>query len=380
MAQFYIVLKNKVMGEKSVNINSWSGISGILGSLGSLFQFLFSRDYRAASNHSELTGAEREANAFTNDQRMKQNAFEQHLVDQAYQRQMDLDNTKYQRAVADAQAAGINPMLIAGAGVSGPAVQSGSAPGAGSSVSPGSAQGLNLGTLMQYSLAKQQMKQDKEIADRTLDIREKEANSNIRNKDANTKGQDLDNAVKEATLQARIDAQNLSNDLSRAQLRQVDALVDKIAAETDESASRRLLNEASAYQIVQLLPYEQALRSAQTEEARQAAGLAAVQRVYQMRLIDSGYIEAQVREANASASVAEVNEATAAIELALRSGNFEGTAIDTGSSLANSVLGGITSFVSNTLALLQPVGSVVGLSFHKPLSGSQPIPTKIGYK
>lgn len=103
--------------------------------LGGLIQSLTNR-----ITASELTGAEREANAFS---------AEQAQIDRAFQERMA--NTQYQRGVADMRAAGVNPALAIGQG--GAAAPSGQAA---SSVNPqGSA--FNLGELFQLMMIKPQM-------------------------------------------------------------------------------------------------------------------------------------------------------------------------------------------------------------------------------
>lgn len=75
-----------------------------------------------------LTGAEREANAFSAEQAQKQMDFQQQMRD-----------TQYQSAVSDMQNAGLNPALMYGSGASGNASPSGSAA---TSVSPTADGGL----------------------------------------------------------------------------------------------------------------------------------------------------------------------------------------------------------------------------------------------
>lgn len=89
------------------------------------------------STGAHLTGAENEANAFT---------AQQAQINRDWQ--VEMDNTKYQRAVADMQAAGVNPALAMSNGV-------GSAPSgnAGASVAPGAG---SLSDLIQLSLLKKQ--------------------------------------------------------------------------------------------------------------------------------------------------------------------------------------------------------------------------------
>lgn len=103
--------------------------------LGGLIQSLTNR-----ITANELTGAEREANAFSAGQAQ---------IDRAFQERMA--NTQYQRGVADMRAAGVNPALVIGQG--GAAAPSGQAA---ASVQP-QGQGLSMSDLMHLMLIKPQM-------------------------------------------------------------------------------------------------------------------------------------------------------------------------------------------------------------------------------
>lgn len=344
-------------------------VANSLQALGNLSRYIFSKDYRKSVDQSGLTTTQKE-----------QNAFEQHLTDQAYERQMDADNTKYQRSVADMQAAGINPMMAVSAGVTGPSVQSGSAGSpVGNSSNPFAA---NLGGLIDVA----RMNQDYKLRSRELDIQEKavEADNVLKQQQAaesagRLHGIELDNAVKSASLDADIEARRLQNALTRGRIREIDAKIEEIKASAQDHLSKSVLNEASVHQIMALLPYQERLMDAQTAEARQSAEYAAMCTLYQQGLIENGYIEALVREQNASATASETNAAVSSIEYALRSGKFSGTGLDTGNETVNKVLGVLAASVGNTLSLLAPVGSVVGLNFHKSIE--TPVPReRIGYR
>ena len=88
---------------------------------------------------TNLTGAEREANAFTAQEAQKQRDYE-----------TEMSNTAYQRQVADMQAAGINPALAMSGSASGASTPSGASA---QSVSPG--QGADImPMLFNYKLGK----------------------------------------------------------------------------------------------------------------------------------------------------------------------------------------------------------------------------------
>lgn len=371
-----------------------SGVSGVLKNIGPAFTGLFNlgryvlnKDYRKSVDQSGLTTTQKEMNQFSDEQREAQNRFEADQVDLAYERQMDADNTKYQRAVADMRAAGINPMMAVSNGVSGPSIQAGSAGAAPSAASGGVAQ--NLSGLMDLVRLQQEYK----LRQRELDLQKEQIDINKSATEVDNalkrqqqeesagrlSGIQLDNAIKAESFDAEIEERRLRPALTRSKIREIDGMTDRLAAETDDAKARAILHNASAYQLLALLPYQQKLMSAQEAESRQAVVYSAVCTAYQQGLIDSGYIESLVREANASASVAEVNQAVQEIEYALRTGKFSGTGIDTGVSWLNSVLGTLSSVTTNVLGVLQPIGSVVGLNFHKPIETSTPR-NPIGFK
>lgn len=133
-----------------------------------------SEDIEKQITKSGLTGAEKEANAFSAQEAQKQRDWEQMMSDTAYQRQ-----------VSDMRAAGVNPALMMNGGSSGASTPSGSAA---TSASPGSA-GVSMSELMQMYL---------------LPLQKRAAEANIANTEAKTERE------KEETKLASAKAENMS--------------------------------------------------------------------------------------------------------------------------------------------------------------------------
>lgn len=299
-------------------------------SIGEFFSGLFSNLWNKFTG-SGLTGAEREANAFTAARE-----------DLAWNRQMEASNTAFQRQVADMQAAGINPMLAA-SGNGGSSVPSAQAQ---ASVTPSD----NVGDLLSLIAALSSQNVQRSLGERDLDIKERVADAEIANKEADTnlksqqeseskereRGARIVNDIKEATKDLEIEAAQLRNNISRAEEKQIYSLVDKCAqdiresiARTDTEETKQMLNKAAArlddmkaYEIIQMLPYAQALAEAQTEEAKATAALASVKAFYEQKLIDGGYIDSLLKTAAADANITMSEEQMRAWDAALKSGDY----------------------------------------------------------
>ena len=269
---------------------------------------------------SRLTDAERQANAFT--------AYREDL---AFQREMAAANTAHQREADDLRAAGINPMMTASGGT-GAIVPSMPVTG---SVSPGSAS-LNLGGLLTgvLDLVLRAKKLPAEVENLESQAEKNRADANKTTTE--TTGVQLDNEFKQRVMDAKVEGQKLANQMTRVQMSDLNSQIDNRAhdsflksrqAATEEERqkyfeSAAILNRANAYKVMVMVPYEQALASAETQAEKATAGLAMVNAAYQQGLIDNGYIDNLCDKVASEAGIAKDTKEIADIKSSLRTGDF----------------------------------------------------------
>lgn len=204
-----------------------------------------------------LTGAEQEANQFT---------AEQAQINRDWQEQMD--NTKYQRTVADMKAAGINPALAMSNGVG--ATPSGSS---GSSVSPGA--GISLSDLLQFALLNPQRELIKAQASQARDLGTaavKNAESNERNATVNERNATVnellarntirlgDNTIKLSEKQMEAISQEILESQSRVSLQECEKACKELGLRFDTEmydTNKAALLQSIAYKAVEMSHLQQ---------------------------------------------------------------------------------------------------------------------------
>lgn len=259
--------------------------------------------------------------------RREQNIFNKYEAQRAREWNQQMDSTKYQRTVADMQAAGVNPALAMQGGVTTQASSNATA----SAANVGPAQ-IDLSQVAQLAMQSQALK-----------IQDKLANAEIRLKNADADLKEKDAKVRDDYNNLMMEGMKISNNLNEVQINQVRANIAKIGEEVEllrkqaaTEEERRLLTAAETSlrkamenktdqeikNMVALLPFQQALMSAQTESAKANAAAQFVHAAYEQGLIDSGYITAMVREQNASADEKEVRKTAEEYEYLIKSGNI----------------------------------------------------------
>lgn len=230
-----------------------------------------------------LTTAEQQANEFSANEAQKARDWEEYM-----------SNTSYQRMVTDMQKAGVNPAMALSSGQIG--TPSSPSP---SSVSP---VGGNMSDLMALFSLPYQIKN---IKAQTENIQ-----ADTQKKSAETTGLNIDNSWKDYLNGLDAESTKARTSLTRSEEKQIyqniDESVARISKMREETKSEkekqllyqseRCLNDAKAWQIKEMVPYDQALSQAKTDAEIASASLAFAQAAYQKGLIDQGYISALVEK------------------------------------------------------------------------------------
>ena len=295
--------------------------------------------------NDHMSGAEREAAAFNAQEAQK-----------ARDWNLQMDNTKYQRQVADMQSAGINPALAMNGGVSTQATSNATA-----SASTQQAPMMSVVDLATTAANLKNLEAQKNLID---------AQARLAN--ANAEGTEIANKYKDRLELAIAVGQENSANLTKTKIDEINqnieeskARITKIIAEakTEEEKqnalrAQALLDKANAEQIEALTPVLVELKKAETDEAKARAAEAFARAAYQQGLIDEGYVKAIARQAGANADEAE------AIALRVSSENAKRGLTDTMSNGESFYTTKFDKFVGTTLyQIADLLGGVIGVSF-----------------
>ena len=331
---------------------------------------------------SELTGAEREANAFSAEQ-----------AELARQHDIYMSMNKYQMETQSMQNAGLNPAMVYGGGNLVPTHANGAAP---SSVSPSNG---DLGSFLMNIL-----RLPAEVANMKAQAHKNEAEAeNLRETTLRTaeetRGQKLSNDWLEQTFEDRKESIKLANDLSRADKARIYALRDQALSEASlnkvkESTeiTQQGLNQATstlrymeAYDIQVMQSYKIALTQAQTSAERAYASLLGFQEAIQRGIYTEDYIEGIHQSLNNSNVSTEAKGKVNKVIAKLRTGEAI-TPLEFGDSdvanffeglvngvVTESINNGVAA-VANLLMVMPDVATTaVGVGLNTPQSN------KIGY-
>ena len=278
--------------------------------------------------------------------RREQNIFNQYEAQRAREWNQQMDSTKYQRTVADMRAAGVNPALAMQGGVTTQASSNATAQAANVP-----APQLDLSQVAQLALQEKQLR-----------IQEKLVDAQARKANAEAGLSEIDQQYRASYNEILQSGMKLSNGLTAQNIEQVRANIGKIdqevellkkQAKTEEekaalTLAQRYVQESlknktdqEIRNMVALLPFQQALMSAQTDAAKASAAASFAEAAYKHGLLDSGYIDGMVRQFNANASAAEQESLAREIENNLKTGNWFRNDTWTGK-LGNTVLQGMT--------------------------------------
>lgn len=238
-----------------------TGVSDFISGRGKRFSELFEIDPSSVmgsaiskTTGAHLTGAEQEANEFTRNERLE-----------AQQWQENMSNTELQRRVADAKAAGINPMMVASGGASTPSSSGGQ------SVSPSS--GIDFSNILSLMMQAKLLPAQEEL---------------IRSQAAAARGRAEESRAKIPFWEAKSDEA-----LNRAKL-----ALKQIETEDKKGEfylARAVLANVNADNIQYLQESVKQLNEAKTQEAQAQAFMSTIHGLYEQKMLDLGYIEELVK-------------------------------------------------------------------------------------
>lgn len=163
--------------------------------------------------------------------RREQNIFNKYEAQRAREWNQQMDSTKYQRTVADMQAAGVNPALAMQGGVTTQASSNATA----SAANVGPAQ-IDLSQVAQLAMQSKQLQIQDKLAD--AEVRLKNADADLKEKDAKVRD-DYNNLMMEGM--------KISNNLNETQISQIRANIGKIGEEVELLKKQAATEEERKY-------------------------------------------------------------------------------------------------------------------------------------
>lgn len=261
-----------IFGNLGSGLNKLVGlVSGFFGNLTRLPDSeLFNQGFSWLNQFTgaNLTGAQQQMNDY--------NA-EQAAIQRGWQERMS--NTSYQRAVADLSNAGLNPAMVMG-GSPGATTPSGSA-------SSGTAVGAHASAILDLIMNKANLSMQDAMSKRQSETAIKTAQIAA---DATVKTARIKEGVDREANQIRLQEldQRIEEARSRTKLEEEQAKTEEQKRKAMEKSM--LLDEANAQRIKELLPYEKALATAQTAEARWHAELDMIEAGLKNSLVSNGLV------------------------------------------------------------------------------------------
>lgn len=194
-------------------------------------------------------------------------------------------------------------------------------------------------------------------------------NKQLDKMDEETNALKLDNEFKDKTMEARTEAEQLKNSLTKEQIGEAKSRIEvneKNAKKLEEEAkteverraaviAQKLLTEANTKEVLEMLPYKKLLAEAQTEAQKANAAAAWAKAAIDKGLLDAGYVDkqidaitAQVEKDNAltlnAKQQAELNE----WKVKIRTGQLHD--IESDDSVIQKILKGTANVVAETFA------------------------------
>lgn len=279
-----------------------------------------------------------------------QNKFNAKQAQIAREWNQEMDNTKYQRQVADMKAAGVNPALAMNGGVTTQAGSNATAQGA----TPAYMNLSSMANMVQaLSQARLNDSQAKNI-DTDTKVKEQQAGyySTLNDKEVQLiESIKIDNKYKDQFWQLNIKGKEIENNLTDAKVSETYQNIEKLKSEikvniakaaTEEEKvklmiTEELLNRANANRVWALLEYEKNYMAAKTDESKASATLMLVQAAWQKGLIDNGAIDATIKKLYAEANEADAKAVLDEVRyrLGMPQAEVENKRADTAAKIAN---------------------------------------------